>query len=108
MAEFQYNANRMSMLLRLAPWADLVALRENVLSRLRDMDYRERTATKIESYARGEVPTLPDSYSVQDEIIYATHDLYQAQQDSERRYYDAVEAIKTYFTVPDYWLRISG
>lgn len=107
MAEFQYNANRMSALLRLAPWIDLPAVREEVLGRLSDMDYRESTVAKIKSYTDGAVPTLPDSYSVQDEIIYAVHELYQAQQDSERRYYDAVEAIKTYFTVPDYWLRIS-
>lgn len=103
MTEFTYRESRMSMLIRLAPWVDLPAVREDVLNRMGRMEYQEITVAKIKAYTDGKAPTLPNSYSVQDEIIYAVHDLYERHQDTDRRYYDAVEAIKDYFTNPDGW-----
>lgn len=108
MTEFVYSARRMSILLRLAPWVDLEAAREEILNRVKDAGFGETTMEKVLSYERGEVPALPTSYSVADEVIYAVTDLYRVQLDNDRRFYDGAEAIKQYFINAGYWREVSN
>ena len=92
MAEFVYNPGRMSMLLRLAPWVDLEAAREEILNRLKDAGFSRETLDRIESYEKGEVATLPSSYSIQDEVVYAISDLYRRQMDHDRSFMVALKS----------------
>jgi hypothetical protein len=97
----------MSILLRYAPWVDLEVTREDVLKRVKRAGFSGKTMKMIESYEKGEVPTLPNSYSVADHVIYAVTDLYSTQLDRDRRFYDGAEAIKQYFINASYWREVS-
>ncbi len=105
MANYHYHHARMRRLLRLGPWVDLAAMREEILGRLKDLNFQGRMLTAISSYEKGEAHTLPQSWAVQDEVSYAFADLYEQNHSSDPKYYDAIESVKAYFTTVDYWVR---
>ena len=97
----------MRMLLRYGPWIDLSAVREELLSRLKSLDFTGRTLDRISSYEKGEAHILPQSWAIQDEILYAFAGLYENNHGSDPKYYEAIEVTKAYFTTAEYWVQES-
>ena len=104
--------SRTKFLLRIAPWADLELVREQVTERLLKLcelpDYLSDVhKTQIAEFAEGKRHVVRSSLRGNRAVAAALAHLYPTQRDTDRKYHDAQTEFQNYFFATDNYLGIN-
>jgi hypothetical protein len=103
----KYKYSRLSRLLRLAPWADLDEIREDLIEQCKSIAQEYPSYDKhikdIERFDNGEVPTLPDRMRFHYALSSIVRMLYGNLHDNDAMWTDAKSELIRYFFFHDFW-----